>query len=113
MCEKCQSLAPENRAWPHWSIYNIPPTADGLPAELAADSPLPDGTLQMVNGYGEVGYGGPCPPPGHTHTYVFTLYALDAELDLPEGTTADDLGKAIDAHILAQAELMATFGEKS
>lgn len=109
LCEKCESLAPDNRAWPHWGIYNLPPTVDGLPAGLSAESSLPDGALQTVNGYGEIGYGGPCPQPGHTHTYVFTLYALDTKLDLPGGTTVDDLNAAIDGHVLAEAELRGTF----
>ena len=62
-----------------------------------------------MNGYGEMGYGGPCPPPGHTHTFVFTLYALDTSLDLPEGATVDDLRAAIGGHVLEQAELQGTF----
>jgi Raf kinase inhibitor-like YbhB/YbcL family protein len=109
LCEKCQPLAPEDRTWPHWGIYNISPTSVGLPAGRGAESPLPDGSLQTVNGYGEVGYGGPCPPPDHTHTYVFTLSALDTELDLPERATVDDLSAAMEGHILAQAELSGTF----
>jgi Raf kinase inhibitor-like YbhB/YbcL family protein len=109
LCEKCEAFAPEDRAWPHWSIYNIPPATDMLPPGVPAEPSLPDGSMQLLNGYGEVGYGGPCPPPGHTHTYIFTLYALDAKLDLPEEATMDDLGAAIDSHVLAQAELVGAF----
>ena len=109
LCERCQRLAPDDRTWPHWGIYNIPSTSVGLPAGLSAESPLPDGSLQIVNGYGEVGYGGPCPPPDHTHTYAFTLYALDTKLDLPDGATVDDLAAAMEGHVLAEAELLGTF----
>jgi Raf kinase inhibitor-like YbhB/YbcL family protein len=109
LCEKCEPLAPQDRAWPHWGIYNIAPTSGDLPAGQPAEPSLPDGTVQVVNGYGEVGYGGPCPPPGHTHTYVFTLYALDTTLDLPERVQVEDLITAMEGHILAHAELQGTF----
>lgn len=109
LCEQCRPLAPRNRVWGHWGVYNIPPMSDGLPAGVSADFLLPDGSMQAVNEYGEVGYGGPCPPPDHTHFYVFTLYALDTRLDLPEETKVNELGPALDGHILDQAELMGTF----
>jgi phosphatidylethanolamine-binding protein (PEBP) family uncharacterized protein len=63
----------------------------------------------VVNGFGEVGYGGPCPPPDHVHFYVFTLYALDTRLDLPESAGVDDLNAALDGHVLEEAELTGTF----
>jgi Raf kinase inhibitor-like YbhB/YbcL family protein len=89
----------------HWVIYNIPPSAGGLPEGLADTGTLEGGILQGTNSYGELGYGGPCPPAGQTHTYVFTLYALDAALDLPAGVSAESLRQAMNGHVLAQAEL--------
>ncbi len=68
---------------------------------------LPDGGAGIRharNGFGEPGYGGPCPPPGHgPHDYEFTLYALDGSIDLEPGATIDDLRSAIDGHIRATA----------
>ena len=52
--------------------------------------------------FGEVGYGGPA-PPDKRHTYVFKLYALDSELDLPEESTKADVEKAMEGHIIEQA----------
>jgi Raf kinase inhibitor-like YbhB/YbcL family protein len=109
LCEKCKDRAPEGRIWGHWGVYNIPATATSLPEGLSADPVLLDGSVQVVSGYNEIGYGGPCPPPGHTHVYVFTLYALDTTLNLPERATVDDLSAALEGHILGQAELMGTF----
>jgi Raf kinase inhibitor-like YbhB/YbcL family protein len=109
LCEKCREQAPEGRIWGHWGVYNIPATATGLPEGLPADSILPDGSVQVVNGYNEIGYGGPCPPVDHVHFYVFTLYALDAAPDLPEGAGVDDLRVALEGHVLEQAELIGTF----
>ena len=62
-----------------------------------------------MNDFGKVGYGGPCPPLGPAHRYFFELYALDIEATLPARQTKSDLLKAIDGHILAQAELTGRF----
>ena len=51
--------------------------------------------------FGEVGYGGPA-PPDKRHTYVFKLYALDTELDLPDKSTKADVEKAMEGHIIEQ-----------
>jgi len=93
--------------WVHWVLYDLPPTATGLPAGLAAAA-LPPGTRQGQNSWGRTGYGGPCPPIGR-HRYFHKLYALD--------TVLGDLGK-IDAkglmdrgsgHVLGQVSLVGTY----
>jgi Raf kinase inhibitor-like YbhB/YbcL family protein len=82
--------------WVHWLVYNIPVT-------IWIDEDSVPGT-QGRNDYGVTEYRGPCPPAG-THRYVFTLYALDAELGLDEGVEQEALARAMQAHILATAEL--------
>lgn len=69
----------------HWGIYNIPGSATGLPRDAGVAGSSYG--LQIVNDFG-VGaqYDGPCPPAGvapDTHKYVFTVYALCVDLDLP------------------------------
>jgi hypothetical protein len=108
-CETCARLAPEGRIWGQWGVYGIPAEATSLPEGMLADRVLADGSVQVVNGYGEVGYGGPCPAPGHVHVYAFTLYALDTRLDLPAGASVDDLSGALEGHVLEQAELEGVF----
>ncbi len=93
----------------HWTMYNIPPTATGLAEGIPPLSELEDGSLQGPTDYGEVGYGGPCPPTGDTHEYVFTLYALDAMLDLPAGAAADSVLQATEGHVLAQAQVSGSY----
>jgi len=105
----------------HWVVYNLPPTATGLPEGLPAEGMLGDGTIQgksdfapfegqtfpsgaAING---VGYAGPCPPG--RHRYVFTLYALDARLELPAEATAAEVLAAVQGHILTQALLAGAF----
>jgi hypothetical protein len=96
--------------WVHWVIYNIPGAARELSEALPAREKNPDGSLQGRNDFGRIGYGGPCPPRGRPHRYFFRLYALDAVPGLGPGATRKALLKAMEGHILAQAELMGTYG---
>ena len=91
----------------HWVLYNLPPTAAGLP-EGVSTKQLPRGTRDGTNDWKRTGYGGPCPPIGR-HRYFFKLYALDTQLpDLGAATKADVEG-AMRGHVLEQAELMGTY----
>lgn len=100
--------APHAGGYTHWVIYNIPAKIRQLAENTPQDERLPSGALQGKNDDGKTGYTGPCPPSG-THRYYFYLYALDSELDLQPGATAQDLDKAIEGHILAKTELMGHF----
>jgi len=60
-----------------------------------------------VNGMGRPGYMGPC-PPDKSHRYFFKLYALDTKLAGPFKNKAE-LVKAMEGHIIQQAELMANY----
>jgi Raf kinase inhibitor-like YbhB/YbcL family protein len=55
----------------HWYVTALSPRLRGLAAASRAGR-------QHANSFGHVGYGGPCPPAGQTHRYVFQLYALGA-----------------------------------
>lgn len=77
--------APTGSGFWHWAVYNIPPSATGLPqgaGNAAATLPAPafGGNTDFMDtgATGENGnYGGPCPPAGDApHHYIFTLYAL-------------------------------------
>jgi len=101
--------APDPKApkmtWVHWVLYNLPPDATGLPEAVAT---LPAGTREGLNDWKRTGYGGPCPPIGR-HRYFHKLYALDTTLpDLGRAGKAD-VEKAMQGHILAQAELIGTY----
>ena len=90
--------------WDHWLLVNLPANLRNLPEQAGA----PAGSVDGKNSWGRTGYGGPCPPRG-THRYFFKLYALDTKLDLPTGTTKSQLLRAMEGHILAQAELIGTY----
>ena len=94
----------------HWVAYNIPPEKRSLPEGVPPIAEVPGGMQQGQNGFGKTGYSGPCPPPGKPHRYFFRLYALSTVLSLRKGATKEDLVRAMDGQVLAQAELMGVFG---
>ena len=85
------------KIWVHWVAWNIDPTK----TELAKST-------EGMTDFGEVGYGGPA-PPDKRHMYVFKLYALDSELDLPDKSTKADVEKAMEGHIIEQTQLTGTY----
>lgn len=93
--------------WVHWVLYNIPPGATGLPEDVKPQD-LPSGTQEGLNDWKRTGYGGPCPPIGR-HRYFHKLYALDVVLPELGKPTKKDLEKAMEGHILAEAELVGTY----
>ncbi len=96
--------------WVHWVLYDLPPSASGLPEAVARDG-LPTGTREGRNDWKRTGWGGPCPPIGR-HRYYFHLYALDAPLgDLGTPTRAK-LDGAMKGHVLAQATAMGTYEKR-
>jgi Raf kinase inhibitor-like YbhB/YbcL family protein len=99
--------AAPQRTWVHWVLYDLPPTADGLPEQVSM-AQLPAGTREGRNDWKKTGYGAACPPKGR-HRYVFKLYALDRVLpDLQQPDKAQLL-KAMEGHVLAHAELIGTY----
>ncbi len=85
----------------HWVQFNIPASQTALPAGV---QPGQAGTT-IRNDFGRAGYGGPCPPKGQIHTYVFTLYALDVpSISLQDGTRKPQVEQAIQGHEVGRAE---------
>jgi Raf kinase inhibitor-like YbhB/YbcL family protein len=98
--------------WVHWVLYDLPPASTGLAEGAPNTTELPNGAKQGVNDFGRTGYGGPAPPAGKAHRYFFKLYALDINPDLKAGLTKKELLKAIEGHVLAEAQVMGTYQKK-
>jgi len=96
------------RTWVHWVVYNLPAEHIGLVESLPATEKLVAGGFHGKNDFGNVGYGGPCPTSG-THRYFFKIYALDSELPLEARATKAEVEKAMEGHVVAQAQLMGTY----
>lgn len=97
--------------WAHWILSGLSPDKltldDGVvvAANAAAD------WVQGENDFGEIGYGGPAPPPGPAHQYVFRVFALDSVPQI-DAQSLSDFEEVIDGHILASGSLTGTFGRK-
>ena len=106
--------APTPKPWVHWVIYGIPGEVTELPGGITKEPTLTQpenlrGVMQGKNGWGQVGYRGPAPPPGKPHRYYFTVYALDEALPLEAELNKDALLAAMEGHVLAKGQLMATY----
>lgn len=99
--------APTGSGWWHWIAFDIPASVNAL----GQGQPVPAGTREWDNDYGYAGYGGPCPPPGPAHRYVFTVHALDVpELGIAEGLTSAAARFNLLAHSIDQASFTAHYG---
>jgi Raf kinase inhibitor-like YbhB/YbcL family protein len=89
----------------HWALLAIPPRVRAI-----AEGREPAGALEAKNGFGDRGWGGPCPPEGKgAHRYVFALYATGARLGLGDDASADEVHSALAGHALARGTLTARF----
>jgi Raf kinase inhibitor-like YbhB/YbcL family protein len=95
--------APLVDGFTHWVAYGIAGEQTGVPEG-------DDGATAGTNSFGNTGYGGPAPPPGHgTHHYYFWVYALDDDLDLEPGLDRRELLGRIEDHVIEQARLVGTY----
>ncbi len=92
----------------HWLVYGLPPQTTGLPEGVPPGETVAGGGRQGRNDFGRIGYGGPCPPSG-SHRYIFTVYALDAPLDLPAGATRRQLFRAMEGHVIDKGQLIGRY----
>lgn len=89
--------------WTHWTIYNMNPNVKGI-----FENSKPDSGIEGITSFGNIGYGGPCPPSG-THRYYFKLFALDTRLNLSKNAPISEILEKMTDHILAQADLLGLF----
>jgi Raf kinase inhibitor-like YbhB/YbcL family protein len=103
----------------HWFQTDIPPSVRELPR---GSGDVPQGALieangllgnpQLKNSFGDLGYSGPCPPPGDKpHHYIFTLCAVNVRyLPVKYGNSASTIAKIIQSHTIGTAALTGTYG---
>ena len=96
----------------HWVLWGIPRSAASLPEGVAAGDEIASlgSARQGTNGFRVRGYRGPCPPPGKPHHYHFRVYALSDRIDLPAGSTVERLRSAMSGHVVAEGEIVGTYG---
>ncbi len=96
--------------WVHWVLFNLPADQRELAEGVPDKDEIDGGARQGKNDFGNIGYGGPAPPPGKPHRYFFKLYALDTTLDLTPGAAKSQVVAAMKGHVLAEGQLTGRYG---
>jgi Raf kinase inhibitor-like YbhB/YbcL family protein len=90
------------KAWTHWMVFNIPAVSANT-----AEGSVPAGGVEGLCNNHTFGYEGPCPRYFQgTHHYWFRAFAIDTMLDLPAASEREDVEKAMEGHVLGQADLL-------
>ncbi|OYW36947.1 MAG: kinase inhibitor [Brevundimonas sp. 12-68-7] len=102
--------APTGSGFWHWTVANIPADVPEIPT----GGPVPAGAVEGRTDFGEPGFGGAAPPPGHgPHRYIFTVFAVDTEtLEVTPQDSGAKFGFNLHFHTLAKASITATYENK-
>ena len=92
--------APRGR-FVHWLVWNIDPKTTDI-----AENSVPPNAMQGKNGFGKLGYGGPCPPK--VHRYYLKVLALDTDKIQPSSDQSQ-VEATIQGHAIAYAQLMGRY----
>lgn len=87
------------KVWVHWILWNIPPESKKI-----LENQIPEKSIEGINDFGEIGYGGPA-PPDKEHTYYFKLYALDKILNIGSNLSKKEIENKIQNNIIEECVL--------
>lgn len=90
-----------------WVIFNIPKETHELIE--AANDDLPDEVIAANNSFGDSIYRGPCAPDNQAHHYTYTVYALDAKINLSSESELNEILPKIKHHAIGKAEITGVF----
>jgi Raf kinase inhibitor-like YbhB/YbcL family protein len=96
----------EGGGFPHWLMWNVEAVSiipEKIPKEATVSFPI--AAVQGTNGFGKIGYNGPCPKPGEAHRYDVKVYGLDTKIDLSPGATKKELIGAMEGHVIQYGEI--------
>ena len=104
--------APTGSGWWHWVVFDIPANVTSLPKGFKADDASIAGLIQSRTDFGKPGYGGPCPPPGKPHHYIFKVFALKTKtLGLTADVSPAMVGFYIWQNKLGEAQLVGMYSK--
>lgn len=105
----CEDPDAPGRTWVHWILYDLPAKTTELSEAVPQAAFVLGSARQGRNDFGVVGYGGPAPPRGKPHRYLFKLYALDQRSGLAPGVSRELLQKVTKGHVVAETQLLGTY----
>lgn len=88
----------------HWVMFAISPTRTAL-----GESEVPPGAIEWTNDFGDKGYGGPCPPGGDTHTYLFTVHALNQQVEVADDASATEVVDLLNQTSILESSVSGTY----
>ena len=88
----------------HWIVYGLDPALTSL-----VEGQLPDTALVWPNSYGNRGWDGPCPPPGQEHRYLFTVHALNQQLEVADDASSEEVITELNNTSIAQRSVSGTY----
>jgi Raf kinase inhibitor-like YbhB/YbcL family protein len=88
----------------HWVMFGLSPTRTAL-----AEGEVPPGAIEWPNDFGDVGYRGPCPPGGETHTYLFTVHALNQQVEVADDATATEVVDLLNQTSILETSISGTY----
>ena len=87
----------------HWTMAGLDPLATSL-----GEAVVPEFAIVGLNGSGNPGYTGPCPPSGE-HRYEISVHFLAQQTELADGSPGTQLLAAIEGSTFAAAQLTGTY----
>jgi Raf kinase inhibitor-like YbhB/YbcL family protein len=100
----------------HWLLWDLSQSTTEIPEGIRQVRRVESlgGAKQGTNDFGELGYLGPAPPEGDgPHTYRFTLYAVESELNAQAGTGRTTLDRQLEGKVLTSARLTGEYERQS
>lgn len=94
----------------HALTLGIDPSLSGIPENGLTDPSPIRGLKHGKGSLGHRGWAGPMPPRSHgPHSYVFQLFALDYQPEVPDKFTLVDALHVMAGHVIARARLDGTY----
>ena len=94
----------------HAMFWNVPAASGGWPEGPSTGASLPAGSVMGFNIQKKPVYMGPGAPAGpRYHHYIFEVYALNANLDLPPDSTREAVYAAMAGKVVGKAAYVGRF----
>ena len=88
----------------HWAVVAIPVATTSL-----AEGEVPSPAISWPNGGGGDAYVGPCPPDGEEHRYLFTVHALNQQVEPADEMTATEIIEILNLTSIDQSSVSGTY----
>ena len=89
----------------NWVVFGIAPGTTGL-----AEGEVPAGATLWPNGSGDGTYVGPCPPEGEEHRYLFTVHALNQQVEPADELSAAEIIEILNLTSVDQSSVSGEYG---